>query len=70
MKNYYKENSEQTTVAQLQQLTHLTHDGDLISKSERDKLVRSELAYRPNGGWNLVTEKGIRYLEDLGFIAP
>lgn len=67
MKNYYDELSNQTTIAQLQQLTHLTFDGDLISKPDRDKLVKSGLVMR-FAGWNIVTEKGVSYLNDLGFI--
>lgn len=70
MKSYYRELSNQATVSQLQQLTHLTWDGDLIGKSERDRLVKAELAQRINGGWNLITPKGIEYLEALGFINP
>lgn len=68
-KTYCAEISNQSTIAQLQQLTHLTWDGDLIGKQERDKLVKSELAQRFNG-WNLITPKGVEYLETLGFINP
>lgn len=70
MKSYYNEISNQATIAQLQQLTHLTWDGDLIGKSERDRLVKAELAQRIPNGWNLITPKGIEYLETLGFINP
>jgi hypothetical protein len=70
MKSYYNEISTQATVAQLQQLTHLTWDGDLISKTERDRLVKAELAQRMNHGWQIITPKGVEYLEALGFINP
>lgn len=68
MKNYYEQVSNQPLVAQLQQLTHLTWDGDLISKSDRDKLLKAELSQKINNGWNIITAKGIEYLEGLGFI--
>lgn len=67
MKTYYTELSTQTIIAQLQQLTALTWDGDLISKSDRDRLVENGLASRCNG-WNIITWKGVEYLEALGFI--
>lgn len=70
MKSYYGEVSNQSIVAQLQQLTHLTWDGDLIGKQERDRLVKAELAIRINGGWNIISAKGVEYLENLGFIHP
>ena len=70
MKDYYKEISDQAVIAQLQQLTHLTFDGDLIGKSVRDELVKAEYAQTVKGGWNIITPKGIEYLEGLGFIHP
>ena len=70
MKDYYSEISTQTRIAQLEQLTHLTWDGDLLSKSDRTELVKSGLAQQFNNGWNLITEKGIEYLQNLGFINP
>lgn len=70
MKDYYKEISSQPIVAQLQQLTHLTWDGDLISKAERDRLVKAELAQKIPNGWQIITAKGVEYLENLGFINP
>ncbi len=69
MKDYYNEISDQSFIAQLQQLTHLTFDGDLIGKSIRDELVKQGLAYRYNG-WNIITKDGIKYLENGGFIHP
>ena len=65
---YYQELSSQPLVAQLQQLTSLTWDGDLLSKFERDKLVKSGLAEKIPNGWNIITSKGVTYLEDLQFI--
>lgn len=70
MKDYYKELSNQPIVAQLQQLTHLTWDGDLIGKQERDKLLKEGLSQKVSGGWNIITPKGIEYLQTLGFINP
>lgn len=70
MKSYYTELSNQPIIEQLQQLTHLTFDGDLIGKSERDELVSKGLAQRINGGWNIATKEGIEYLERGKFIHP
>ncbi len=67
-KLYFTELSNQPTVAQLQQLTCLTWDGDLISKTERDKLYKAELIDRFDGGWQIITAKGVQYLQHLGFI--
>lgn len=69
MKKYYNELSTQTIIAQLQQLTSITHDGDLISKPDRDALFKSGLIQRFDG-WNIVTSKGVEYLQNLGFIHP
>lgn len=52
-------------IEQLQLLCMLTWDGNLISKSYRDDLVKAGLAQRFNGGFNLITAKGIEYLFDL-----
>lgn len=68
MITYYKELSNQSLVAQLQQLTPLTWDGELIGKSLRTDLVNQGLAQRINGGWNLITSADVEYLEKLGFI--
>ncbi len=67
--NYYKTLSNQSIIAQLQQLTHLTWDGDLISKMDRKKLTENGLVQQFDG-WNLITPKGVKYLQDLGFINP
>lgn len=69
VKIYFNELSTQPMIAQLQQLTCLTWDGDLIGKSFRDDLVKSGYVERFNG-WNLITKEGIRLLENLKFIAP
>lgn len=70
MKDYYNEISHQPLIEQLQQLTHLTWDGDLIGKSTRDELVNIGMAQRVNGGWNIITAKGIEYLQEGKFIQP
>lgn len=54
-------------IESLLQLTRLTWDGDIISKSDRDFLIRSGLAQR-NNGYSMVTPKGIQYLVDLNLI--
>lgn len=45
----------------LMQLTQLTSDGDLISKTERDELVKKGLAIRSDG-FNIITQEGIAVL--------
>lgn len=52
-------------IEQLQQLCTLTWDGNLLAKSYRDWLVKQELAQRMEGGFNLITAKGVQYLSDL-----
>ena len=54
-----------TRIEQLQQLTTVTWDGDLISKTDRDELVKCGFAKRVLG-WNYITEEGIRTLVFLG----
>lgn len=54
-------------IEQLKQLTSCTWDGNLISKMERDDLVRSGLAER-GYGWNWITSKGVEYLVNLGLL--
>lgn len=57
-------------VEQLIQLFHgVTWDGDLISKSDRKELVKAGLAGQDEG-WNYITEQGIQFLEQGGFIHP
>ena len=67
-KLYFNEMSYQPLMAQLQQLTCLTWDGDLIGKTERDKLIYLGYAKKVPKGWNIITDSGIKYLENLGFI--
>jgi len=52
---------------QLLQLTKVTWDGDLISKTERDCLVKECLASR-SSGFNVITDNGIRILSQLNLI--
>lgn len=61
---YYTQTSKLPMMAQLQQLTHLTWDGDLMSKADRNQLVTSGLVQRING-WNIITLEGIKHLEEL-----
>ncbi len=55
-------------IEQLQLLCMLTWDGNLISKGYRDDLVKAGLAQRFDGGFNLVTAKGVQYLYDLNLL--
>jgi len=55
------------TLETLKQLTKLTFDGDLMSKSERDFLLKKGLIIRING-YNIVNEKGIETLYNLGIL--
>lgn len=55
-------------IEQLQCLCMLTWDGNLISKGSRDDLVKAGLAQRFEGGFNLITAKGVQYLYDLGLL--
>lgn len=54
-------------IEQLRQLERCTWDGNLISKTDRDELVKSGLSQRVQG-WNLITTKGVEYLLDLGLL--
>jgi len=53
----------------LEQLILLFHgaiwDGYIICPSERDELMKAGLVTKV-GGWNIITEKGMQYLIDLG----
>lgn len=42
-------------------------DGNLISKKDRDELVKSGLVTKAHG-WNIITPKGIKYLSELGLL--
>lgn len=50
----------------IQIFEHSTWDGNLISKSSRDELVKSGLVAKAKDGWNIITKKGIEYLVNLG----
>jgi len=54
-------------IEQLNQLKEATWDGNLISKTHRDELVKMGLADRAHG-WNYITGKGIEYLVTLGYL--
>lgn len=54
---------------QLQNLTMLTWDGDLISKDHRKTLVRRGYAAQCQG-WNIITPKGIKLLDGMGKLKP
>lgn len=66
---YYHELSTQPLIEQLQQLTQLVWDGDLISKSDTRELHKLGYIDRWEG-WNLITRKGVERLQSLGYIAP
>lgn len=66
---YFIELSTQTEIEQLQQLTHLTWDGDLIGKEATRELHKQGYVDRW-GGWNLITREGVDRLQKLGHINP
>ncbi|MEJ8308570.1 hypothetical protein [Agrobacterium larrymoorei] len=47
----------------------LVWDGDLISKTDRDELMRTDHVQRCNG-WNFLTMKGAAACIELGLVAP
>ena len=51
------------------QCLQIVHDGDLISKSDRDVFVNRGMIIRCNG-FNIITAKGIEALEQLYIIHP
>ena len=51
-------------IEQLQQLCRVTWDGNLISKTARDNLVKIGYATRGNG-FNVITPLGIQVLNNL-----
>jgi hypothetical protein len=65
IKNYVKENSG--ALEQLKQLINTTWDGDLISKSERNKLREQGLVTSCEG-FNVVTAEGLKRLTELRLI--
>ena len=56
-------------IEQLKQLATCTWDGNLISKGDRDELLKSGLTHY-HRGWNWLSPKGIEYLLDLGLLKP
>jgi hypothetical protein len=58
-----------TRIEQLEQLTTATWDGNLISKTDRDELVKIGYAEKCNG-WNFITANGIIVLTNLGILKP
>ncbi len=55
---------------QLLQLTSLTWDGELISKTHTIVLCQMELAQKLPGGWNIITASGIEKLHIQNKIHP
>lgn len=56
-------------IEQLMQLTTATWDGDLISKPDRDVLIRLGYAVRSErGGFQIITPQGISLLNDLNLL--
>lgn len=49
------------------QCLRIVWDGDLVSKSDRDDFVNKGLIIRSNG-YNVISAKGIEYLEQLNII--
>ena len=60
--------TEGRMIEQLQQLCTVTWDGNLMSKSDRDALNRVGLIKRIPGGFNVITAKGVVYLNELGLL--
>ena len=60
-------NGKRNYMEQLIQLTTVTWDGDLICKSDRDRLVKCGYAEKVEG-YNFITAKGIIVLDNLGMI--
>lgn len=57
-------------IDQLKQITSApVWDGNLISKYDRDELVKSGLVGR-HAGWNYLTGLGIQYAVDLAWLVP
>lgn len=61
--------SEETMIEQLQQLCTVTWDGNLISKSLRDELVKVGYVDRVNG-FNFISSNGIIALSNLKLLPP
>ena len=56
-------------IEQLMQLTSCTLDRDLISKVDRDALVRIGLV-NSGYGWNWISNRGVEYLVNLCLLRP
>ena len=68
-KNCYRnENPTPVPTEQLMQLLQIVWDGDLISKNDRDALVKMNFDVRVNG-FQIITEEGIEYLVANGLIS-
>lgn len=52
---------------QLIQLQNLTWDGNLISKGDRDNLLKNELIIKQDG-FNVISKNGIILLKSLGIL--
>ena len=65
---YYKaEAPKPVPTEQLLQLLRIVWDGDLISKTDRDTLVKMGFVER-SCGFQIITGEGIRYLNANGLI--
>ena len=71
MKNYQTPSTEaqKGRLEQLLQLLQITFDGDLINKTERDKLQQMGYCTK-SSGFNIITPEGIKLLYDSGLIHP
>lgn len=67
--NFYLDKKKIGRLDQLAQLVRITWDGDLISKSERDHLVKEGFAAMSNG-FNIITPLGIEYLHNSKILIP
>lgn len=52
-------------IEQLEQLRTATWDGDLVSKSCRDELVKYGYSTKSAHGWNIITPAGLDCLHAL-----
>lgn len=57
-------------IEQLEQLKTFTWDGNLISKTDRDELVKYGYAVRATDGWQIITPSGIDCLVKLKRLHP
>ena len=64
---YVVSKKQEVPIDQLIQLLRIVWDGDLISKSDRDILLKMGYV-EYESGFQIITSKGIRYLIDNGFI--